>query len=216
MAMTPFQVLLLLILRTLLLAQPASGQSTRAEYDPHRCRVATEIVRTGDSRAYSRAAFGAPEEQKQGWAYSVIRTCRASGASVLAARINAMRNSRDPDALQAVTFPTRDFHDGNLFQTARSIAGDAGASPEARVFAFRTLMWSIEPRLTLRYEDLRAGRGRCIQGVTLHWEEPWKGTPMPRGHRKQVEELSQTVIAMSSTPTQVRNAAGCALLEARK
>lgn len=196
--------------------QPAQGQTADSArlQATRRCDVAIEIVKTGDSRGYSRTLTRYPEEQKRAWAYSHIRTCGARGAAALAAEMLAKRSSRDTAELGRVSDATRGFRDGNLFQTAARIARDAAASPEARVFSFRTLMWSYEPRLELQFAGLVAGTGRCVAGMPFD-VATWEGSPLPGNRRKQVEDVARRVLA-SSPSEQVRNAAACALQEAQR
>jgi hypothetical protein len=190
-------------------ADSARLQATR------RCDVAIEIVKTGDSRGYSRALTRYPEAHKRAWAYSYIRTCGARGAAALGAEMLAKRSSRDTAELRSVWDATRGFLDGNLFQAAARIAADGAAGPEARVFAFRALMWSFEPRLELQFAGLVAGTGRCVAGMPFD-VATWEGSPLPGNRRKQVEDVARQVLASSSAPEQVRNAAACALQEAQR
>jgi hypothetical protein len=85
-----------LLIAPALLTQAAVGEpsGTAGRHQPTRCDIAIEIVRTGDSRAYSKATVGYPQEYKQRWAYSHIRPCGARGAAALAGRISGMRHSR--------------------------------------------------------------------------------------------------------------------------
>jgi hypothetical protein len=202
----------LLLTATALQTQPAVGESGRtAGRQPlTRCDIAIEIVTTGDSRAYSKARVGYPEEYKQRWAYSHIRPCGARGAAALASRISATRHSRDTLHLELITAPTRELLDAALFQNALRIVADAGASPEARVFAIRTLMWALQPKLSLRFGGLATGR--CIAGFTLHLDT-WDGTPLPGNRHEQVEALSRRILEVQTTPNQVRHAVVCALRE---
>jgi hypothetical protein len=124
-----------------------------------------------------------------------------------------MRHSRDTLQLELITAPTRALLDGNLFQNALRIAADADASSEARVFAIRTLVWTLEPRLSLRFGGLVTTR--CSEGASLHLDT-WEGTPLPGNRHKQVEELSRRLLEVRTTPVQVRRAAGCALWESER
>lgn len=209
---------LLLLMCLLCAVRSAEAQASKGE-DPaqvQRCAIAIEIVRTGDSRAYSRATVGYPDQYKQRWAYSHIRTCGASGVAALAMRINATRNSPDVSQLDLFTSPTRSLLDGNLFQLAMRLANDPGASDEARVFAIRTLMWAIEPRLDLRYDGLAAGpgAGRCVKGASLHIDT-FDVAPLPGNRRTQLEDLTRSILNARTSSVQLRNAAGCAAAELR-
>lgn len=197
----------LLVFPTALVSQTRAMDGDR---NGRLCAIALEIVRTGDSRAYTRAVTGYPDEYKQAWAYSRIRTCGAAGAAALATRIQAEGSSRDLARLEMITAPTRELRDGSLFEAAVRLARDGGASSEARVFAFRTLMWALEPRLTLEYGGLITDR--CVGGYTLHLDT-WDGTPLPENRRSRIREVAERTFSLQATPAAVRKAAACALRE---
>jgi hypothetical protein len=111
-----------------------------------------------------------------------------------------------------ITAPTRELLDASLFQNALRIAADADASPEARVFAIRTLMWALEPRLSVQFGGLITSR--CSPGATLHLDT-WEGTPLPANRHEQVEALTRRLLDVQTTPDQVRHAAVCVLRQSR-
>lgn len=192
------------------------GAQVTPRNDPEairRCDIAIEIVRTGDSPDFARTLTRYPERDKLPWAFSHIRSCGARGAAVLAAQMGAKKAVRDTAELRVLTDPTRNLLDGNIFQAAARIADDAAASQEARVFALRTLVWSLEPRLDLRFDGLVSGNGRCILGAALHIST-WEGSPLPGNRRKRVEEVARRLSTSTAASVPVRNAAACALQEA--
>jgi hypothetical protein len=185
----------------------AAQQASEAQ----RCAIAIEIVRTGDSRHFTREATGYPDEYKMRWAYSWIRGCGARGGAALARRLSLSANSRDTAWLRLISNPSRTLMDGAVFQAAARLATNPAATEESRVFALRTLMWAIEPRLSISYGSITTWR--CTTGVTFH-SDTLEGAPLPGNRRQQVAAVATRILESGQVPDPVGAAARCARIEA--
>ncbi len=199
-----------LFLAGLMLGAVPSLAAQQASED-QRCAIAIEIVRTGDSRHFTREATGYPDEYKMRWGYSWIRGCGARGWAALAHRLSLSANSRDTAWLHLISFPSRTLMDGAVFQAAARLATNQAASAESRVFALRTLMWAMEPRLSISYGSITTRD--CTTGVSLHGETR-EGTPLPGNRRQQVTAVATRILESGQAPDPVRAAARCARMEA--
>jgi hypothetical protein len=160
------------------------------------CRLAAQVISTGN-----------PAPRKD-WALAVIRTCREGGAA-LARAISRARTNPDTAALNALTAPTVQLRDGAVFATALEIAGDRSASVEARVFAIRTLIWSMYPGGGINYPDLSGGSHRCLgYGPSLHTEVT-QGAALPRDYVARAKSLARTLTENVTEAVPVRRAASC-------
>lgn len=191
-----------------------SGTSLNAQQSPGsreaRCDVAIEIVRTGDSRAYSQRLTGYPESEKEKWAYSMVRVCGARGGTALAHRIRLSRTVGDTARLERYTAPTRDILDGSVFEASRSVAGDQSASTAARIYAFRTLIWTLDSSLGMFYGDLADTRTQmCARRASFH-DEQTRGGSISGNRAQQILELARRVLGDANTAPALRKAAGCA------
>ena len=172
------------------------------------CRLAEQVVRTGHP---------APKRE---WAlWEIRRHCGASGGRALADAIREHRTSRDTAWLGELTSPAIQLRDGAVFAVSAQIARDRSASPEARVFAIRTLIWSLRPGYGITYDDLAGageGSGGCYShGPELHFQ-PTDGAPLPAGHASEVQAVAEQILLDAAEPAPVRSAARCALLASRR
>jgi hypothetical protein len=142
------------------------------------------------------------------WAFAVIRTCRDGGAA-LAQAIRANRTSGDTAFLNALTEPAIQLRDGDVYTAAMEVAADRGASREARVFAIRTIIWSMYPGGGIDYSALSDGSQGCLgQGPSTHTEVT-QGTSLPSDYVARAKSLARTLTEDGMEPAAVRRAASC-------
>jgi hypothetical protein len=167
------------------------------------CRLAAQVISTGH-----------PAHRAE-WALAKIQNCR-DGGHTLAQAISARRSSSDVEALDAVTRPAIRLRDGEVFSASLEIAGDRGASPQARVFAIRTLMWAMFPGGGIEYSDLAdlvQGRQRSCFGHGPSTEtEITQGTPLPRDYVDRAKALARRLNEDETEVHSVRRAAVCLAL----
>ena len=189
------------------LAAPLEGQ---VEPDSvklrNSCRLALQVLATGDP---------APKRE---WAQVIVPQCSAADRQVaLVAGVRRLRTSHDVRELEQVVESLASFHDGQLFAAVLQLAGDDGASDEARIEAFVALKGLSSEAPGLRYADFAAGiadngipLGRC-GGFTDH-KLPWDvgATPLPADFKAQISRLAERVRKDISLPRSVRGAAACA------
>jgi len=164
------------------------------------CRLAAQVISTGR-----------PLPRRE-WALEVIQNCR-EGGSALAGAMRESRLSSDTAHLNALTWPAIRLRDGEIFQAAMQIAADRGASTQARVFAIRTLMWSMYPGGGLEYADLAdlvQGRPRnCFgHGPSTHTIVT-QGTPLPADYVARAKALARALDHDATETLAVRRAAVC-------
>jgi hypothetical protein len=124
------------------------------------------------------------------------------------------RTSTDTALLNAITSPAIELRDGDVYRAALDIAGDRTASVAARVFAFRTLVWTLEPGGMIQYADLAdemvVGRRICNRhGAHFHLRLT-RGSPVPGDYVQVIHNLGRATENDSTAPRQVRRAAECA------
>jgi hypothetical protein len=165
------------------------------------CRLAVQVTLTGNP---------APRRE---WARWAIMRCGAEGGRVIAQAIRANKSSSDTALLNRITWPAFELRDGNVFLAAYEVLGDKSATPQARVFAVRTLLLALRPNSYLTYPDLAdetGGRQRTCYGsggsfhLVVH-----PGTPLPPDYDVRVREIGARLAADASEPRAVRRAAAC-------
>jgi hypothetical protein len=167
------------------------------------CRLAAQVISTGQ-----------PLPRRE-WALAVIQGCREGGPA-LARAMRESRLSSDTAYLNALTWPAIRLRDGEIFQAAMQVAADRGASTQARVFAIRTLMWSMYPGGGIDYADLAdlvQGRPRsCFgHGPSTHTSVT-QGAALPVDFVARAKELAKTLDHDPTEPLPVRRAAVCLTL----
>jgi len=151
-----------------------------------------------------------------------VRACPARAAEILA---NALRDSRtvtDTARLEAATWLTQYVHDAHLVTAGIEVATDSLAAPEARIAAFRTLLWSKAPGHFVPLHAMVTGPScdprRChstytghfygggpVLGDTIRW--PVFGTPMSARYAATIDSAAAGVEQAAGTPGMVRRAA---------
>lgn len=149
------------------------------------------------------------------WAATAIPRCRTQGGQALAAALRAHARSRNVPVLDTLTRASAQLRDVALYQAAYEVAGSSGATPEARVFAFRTLLYTLNPLLRFTYAELSGvGAERNCGGhsAAVHDLRYWTGSPLPPGYDGRIRELGRRLAQDAATPPAVKGAAFCASL----
>lgn len=199
---------ILLSLVPLLLAVPALAQSDPASIDSRStCRSAAAVVSTGSVTPADR------------WAIERISSCGPEGGAALAAAFAAQQRGSDVEGLDALTRPTRELHDANVFAAAYNVARDReGSTPEARIFALRTLIWVVRPELSIEYADLAGnqyGRTACMGSGPAAALPSAQGAPLPEGYDTVIRGLAVQMTQDPSESAQMRTAALCLRMAVR-
>lgn len=191
------------MIRILILMVLSAG-TLRAQVDPdsvrarNECRLASQVIETGQPAPH------------MDWALSTIRSCGPDGAAALARAVLAHRTSTDSAVMGRLTRPTQYMVDGEIFDVAYRVASDPDASTVARVFAVRTLIWTLAPGRDLTYDDLTGvgGQGNCAGGFSTHID-PEPGSPLPEDHEQRIRDLAVRLTEGDAAPPEVRSAAVC-------
>jgi hypothetical protein len=201
MRVRPVQSLASLLLILSVTACSASAQ-VRPDSIHHRngCRLAVQIVRTGHPAPHTT------------WAFEEVGHCGEAGGEAVAARIRADRQLVDTATLAGSLTATANLVDGAVFLAAADVAGDGGASVEARAFALRTLALSLRPGQIIGYGEFTGsdrGPRRCFGlGAPGHFR-PQHGSPLPSNARTIIDDLTLRLWRDESVPPPVRQAASC-------
>jgi hypothetical protein len=178
---------------------PCSADAQRAEEVAHRndCRLATQVITTGQPATKSE------------WAASAIRECGAAAGAAVAEGIRANRASRDMATLARLGNVAVVLRDGAMFAAALEVASDAAASPEARVYASRVLVLGLQPQFYMTYEEI--SEGGCFGELRgPHATKARGGAPISVNLAERAREAGRRLYADSTAPLAVRLAARCA------
>jgi hypothetical protein len=182
-------------------AQPARDSAHLRNH----CRLAIQVIATG---------VPAPHHE---WAYETAIYCGTAGGAAIAQAILRSREGNDLTALDMITRPVRQLTDATVLRAALSVAGDASATPAARVFSFRALINLLSPGRVLTYSQLAGtsdDRSCFGLGPSLH-SERLLGEPLPADASRAIRELATGVAADEQAEPEVRRAATCAAYFAR-
>jgi hypothetical protein len=156
-----------------------------------------------------QTAVAAPLTQEGTAALSRLPLCGTTGGQGFGTLMNNHRLSTDTILLDRITVLLRTFRDGNAFSTAADVASDQGASPQARVFAFRVLHWTLAPVRILRYGDLASPDSGCLEAPSQVMHGIRRGSPMPSNYVGMIKAITQNVLANPGEDVRVRSAAEC-------
>lgn len=187
-----------LIAAVVLALLPRAAVAQRVDEVQHRneCRLAAQVITTGNPAS------------KTVWAASRIGTCGAAAGAAVADGLRANRASRDMAVLSRLGDVAVVLRDGAMFEAATSILEDAGASPEARVFASRVLVLGLQPHLYVTYPQL--AEGDCYGAFRGGDATPTRGgAPISSGLVERARDAGRRVSGDSATPAIVRSAARC-------
>jgi hypothetical protein len=192
---------------TLILALLPLAASAQANPDSIKnrndCRLAVQVITTGQPAV------------KTDWAMTFVRDCSEFPAA-LARALREARASRDTGHLNRLTAPADWLRDGGVYSAAYEVLRDRTASPEARVFAIRVLMWAYLPGMELNYSHLVDTDGDGYPtcgglGPSLHGEIV-RGMPLPAGWEESGRALGRSLALDGSEAVQVQQAARCLAL----
>lgn len=161
------------------------------------CRLAAQTIATGHP---------APHIE---WAFDRIPDCGSEGATALATAIRAHRAMTDTAALDRLTTPTRYIVDAGLFQAALDLLADASASEPARIFAVRSLLWTLGNHVEIYYGNL-VGPGMPKCAKSLMTDIPtYRVSPLPVDAKAQIIRSGERLWNAADTPPSLRAAASC-------
>jgi hypothetical protein len=173
-----------------------------------RCQLAVAIFISG-----SRAASDT-------WAGREISICGVNGGRAIAVAMRNARTESDTVFLDFITQATQYVHDGLVYEAAMDVAADPGATVQARIFSLRSLIYLMWPGIRPSYAGLKSGATpgyphNCI-GATVTHSVPSVANPVPGNYKEQIEKLATRLKQDSTVPVDVRAAAVCARMVARR
>lgn len=187
--------LLLMLLPACAVAQ-ANPDSVKHRND---CRLAAQILSTGHP---------APHYD---WALETTWRC-PEAAPALAREMERTATVRDTAFLNALTQPTIELRDGRVFETALRIASNRQASTEARIFAIRTLIYTMRPGGGIDYGNLAERDRYCYGfGPTTH-QTITQGSPVTGDYVARANAVGRQLAADATESAAVRHAGMCAAL----
>ncbi len=192
----------LVIIAALALLSPACASAQRRDEAQIRnsCRLAVQVVRSGRPAPHTA------------WAYEQIPECGAEGGAALSMALKANRGTTDIGVLHLVTQPSSRLVDGQIFEAALAVAGDEGASVQARVFALRTLVYAGYPGAVSGYADMvrTVAWSSCIGEMSGIDFEPEHGTPLASDAFTRAVALAEGIASDVLAPPDLRRAGVCA------
>lgn len=157
-----------------------------------------------------------------------LHACPEEAGEAIAVALDTLRGSADTLVLRRVADMTQRVHDARIFEVSLDIAEDSSASIEARVFAFRSLIWSIAPAHQLTYEKMMLSppEARCGAGSDgMCWSSAWShfyqgytttslrwpvlGRPLPEDFVSRVSALCPKAIEGRAGPVHLAAAQTC-------
>lgn len=178
--------------RSLIVLEDYGSPVSDAEWASEACQRPATVLEAGGS-SFHRGA---------------VDSCEPGGRQALAQALRDHRFSRDTAALEEIARQTSEFVDSAVFAAAAEIARDPAASAEARVSAFRTLVYTLWPGSYMTLGQL-VSRDCFGLGPSLHLSLGL-GAPLPRDYLLRIRELGASVRDDTSNPPDLRNAAACA------
>jgi hypothetical protein len=99
--------------------------------------------------------------------------------------------------------------DGNIFNAALVLAGDEGAAGAARVQGIRIAYHQLNPAVYQSYEAFLINplETNIVHVGSITSEAPPKGTPLPGDALERATRVLHRILATSSAPKPVRQAA---------
>lgn len=173
-----------------------------AQTDPdsvkHRndCRLAAQVLATGHPAPH------------YSWALDQAWNCPETAAG-LADRLRSSGTLRDTAALNALTAPTLRLRDGRIYTAALGLVQDKSATPEARVFAARTLIYSMRPGGGIDYTALTGPNGFCYGGGPSPHQSIAQGEPLPAGYVEQIHVVGRHLMRDTSEIGEIRHVGMC-------
>lgn len=176
-------------------------------YAPSACRLARQVLETGEPARHTA------------WALRQIGACGpATHGATLADAVRRLRAETDTAQLREFWRASRYLRDGELFRASLDVAGNRGASPQARVFALLSLLHTVRVGRSADYrhmvggfeEDsgLRRVRGGCAR-IFVSDDVRIVGSPLPADYGERVRTLAQRLRKDVTEPLDVQTAASC-------
>jgi hypothetical protein len=132
--------------------------------------------------------------------------------------VRRLRAETDTVQLREFWRASRYLRDGELFGASLDVAGDRGASPQARVFALLSLLHTVRFGRSADYrhmvggfeEDsgLRRVRGGCAR-IFVSDDVRIVGSPLPVDYAERVQTLAERLRTDVTEPLDVQTAASC-------
>lgn len=163
------------------------------------CRLATQVVVTG---------VPAP---RMLWASQVISRCGAEAGAAVSKAMDQARGSSDMTLLARLHEVAATLRDGAIVETALDVFADQAASPEARIYSARTLVFALQPNLYMTYAQLAAGDCYGSMGGS-HTVPVRTGAPLPTQYAARAKGSAAAVFADSTLPLSLRRAGRCVAL----
>ena len=182
---------------------PAHAQKKSSDKD---CDKAARIV-----------AKGHPQKKEED-AFATLVGCGATGGNAIASGIAQYTTETDLVALDAFMHQADNWRDSTVMAAMTALAA---ATPQARVFAVRHLITRVQPSIVYSYAGLTAGNSTTTdaEGTTITTQGcraqmssdsgNFVGTPLPSDYVARARQTLASLVAGTSTPTVVRNAARC-------
>jgi hypothetical protein len=185
----------------LVLVAACAVAQTNPDSVKHRddCRLAAQVL-----------SHGRPAPRYE-WALQMAWRC-PEAASALGEEMEKMATVRDTAVLNALTQPTIQLRDGRLFDTALRVASDKHASTEARIFAIRTLIYTMRPGGGIDYRDLAERDRSCYGFGPSQHQTITQGAPVPTDYVARANAVGRQLAADTTEPDAVRHAGMCAAL----
>ena len=159
-------------------------------------------------------------EKKNAWALAVLFSCGKAGANALVTGMPQYVSETDTLALDAFFTTVDNWRDGAIMSAALDIAGNPGASVQARVYAIRHLVILVRQRVSFLYGDISAGPTTTTTDELKTFRPACRAshgselpanaaTPLPTNYVAVIKSALDGIASASSNPAPVRNAAAC-------
>ena len=189
----------------LLLCVPASSSlAQRLPVDTLRCAAAERAFAKGDVSAQSATAW------------QMMRSCRRDPAPVFRELMLRLRANADTSTWKWLVNNATIWRDGGLFAAALEVAGDSGATPEARAYSLVALGRLIDrgnyrpvwhPDATTPAEAV-TGMGCHVVSESEAGQQPG-ATPLPADATLRLRALAARLADDPAAPPLLRRTAAC-------
>lgn len=182
--------------------------------------------RSSDNKACERAARivskGHPAKKEMG-ALDQLVLCGKLGADALVAGMPQYSTDTDTLVLESFFSTVDNWRDGAVMNAALGLAGNPGASVQARVFAVRYLVVLVDRNVTFRYGDISATPAvttspddsmrvyaRPCRAAHGDHVPDYSATPLPPNYVDVIRTAMASIASAATSPAPLRNAAACA------
>lgn len=176
----------------------AARTDAQAGHTAHDCSKAARIV-----------ARGHPVK-KEDWAWSMLLVCGAQDSEAAHDAWLQQRSVSDTVQLEATYARLWSFRDAGLFDAAASIAADAAATPQSRVYSMMMLLAQLLDDTYPTYDFfISTGPFDVCRQSSVADRTIAVGTPLPSSDRQRARTLAKSLAADESAPAIVRSAGRC-------